>query len=118
MNLLELKPFIPAKDFKLSKKFYLDIGFTLEGCNNQLAHFSFQKKGFLLQNFYNKELASNMVLHLLVDDAHLWWKKWKNNKIDTTYNVLLSEPENQPWGMCDFTLHDPSGILWRISHSI
>ena len=30
---LDLKAFVPAKDFAVAKQFYLDLGFTLLGLN-------------------------------------------------------------------------------------
>jgi hypothetical protein len=30
-SVLDLKPFLPAKDYALAKQFYLDLGFTMMG---------------------------------------------------------------------------------------
>jgi hypothetical protein len=30
LKTVELKPFVPAKDFELSKRFYQDFGFTMK----------------------------------------------------------------------------------------
>jgi uncharacterized glyoxalase superfamily protein PhnB len=27
-------------------------------------------------------------------------------------------PQDQPWAMRDFTLFDPSGVLWRVAQNI
>ena len=118
MTAIELKPLIPAKDFKLSKAFYLELGFNLVFENDQMIQFSLDYTSFLLQNFYNSDLANNLVIHLLVDDALYYWHKWKQIKIDIKYQVLISEPQNQPWGMCDFVLKDPSGVLWRVGNQL
>src|SRR6266536_491516 len=47
----ELKPYLPAKDFEISKRFYTDLGFTLEwvGPDNALACFKIDSLRFLLQ---------------------------------------------------------------------
>jgi len=29
--------------------------------------------------------------------------------------VAVGEPTDQPWGMRDFTLFDPGGVLWRVA---
>jgi len=34
--------------------------------------------------------------------------------VEARFGVKASEPTDQPWGMRDFTLVDPSGVLWRI----
>jgi uncharacterized glyoxalase superfamily protein PhnB len=30
----------------------------------------------------------------------------------------VSPVQLQPWRMRDFTLHDPSGVLWRIAQNV
>lgn len=30
----------------------------------------------------------------------------------------VNPPENRPWGIRDFTIDDPTGVLWRIGQSI
>lgn len=77
---IELKAFLPAKDFELSKQFYQDLGFTLcWGEEVDLAylhygdHGSHGKVGFLLQRYYVKEFAENLMMHLLVKDVDAWW---------------------------------------------
>lgn len=34
------------------------------------------------------------------------------------YGVRADPPEDRPWGMRDFVLIDPSGVLWRIGTNI
>jgi len=36
-NVVDLKSFVPAKDFALSRRFYLDLGFTENVGNDQAA---------------------------------------------------------------------------------
>ena len=69
LRTVELKPFVPAKDFDLSKRFYRDIGFTLDSDAGGIAYFHHENVSFLLQNGYVKELADNLTLHLLVEDV-------------------------------------------------
>ena len=33
------------------------------------------------------------------------------------YKVLLTKIEKQPWGMLDFVLKDPTGVLWRFGQN-
>ena len=55
MTAVEVKAFVPAKDFDLSKRFYEDLGFSLAWASDALAYFRHGNSAFLLQNFYNKE---------------------------------------------------------------
>jgi len=69
LKTVELKAFIPAKDFELSKRFYQDLGFTLASDSGGIAYFHHNNVSFLLQNFYVKELAENLMMHLLVENV-------------------------------------------------
>ena len=73
---------------------------------------------FLLQNFYVKELAENLQMHLLVKDVDAWWAELQAKQISRTYGVEIGAPEDREWKMRDFTLVDPSGVLWRIAQNI
>ncbi len=118
LNTVELKAFVPAKDFALSKQFYQDIGFTLASDTDGIAYLHHQNVSFLLQNFYVKEHADNFMMHLLVESVDSWWKTIKERKISEKYGVKILPPEQRPWGMRDFVLFDPSGVLWRIAENI
>jgi predicted enzyme related to lactoylglutathione lyase len=122
---IELKAYVPAKDFELSKQFYQDVGFTLcWGTEGDLAYFhygdhgSHGKVGFLLQRFYVEEFAENLMMHLLVHDVDAWWAEIQSKRIAEKYGVRIDAPENMPWNMRDLVLVDPSGVLWRISQGL
>ena len=117
LNTIELKAFVPAKDFELSKQFYQDIGFTLASDADGIAYFHYENVSFLLQNFYMKELAENFMMHLLVENVDAWWSKIKESQIAKKYGVKILPPEQRPWRMRDFVLLDPSGVLWRIAEN-
>ena len=117
LKTIELKAFVPAKDFALSKQFYQDIGFTLASDEDGIAYFHHENVSFLLQNFYVKELAENLMMHLLVEDVDAWWAKFNAAAIAKKYSVKLGEIKQQPWRMRDFTLHDPSGVLWYFAQN-
>lgn len=117
LQTIELKAFIPAKNFELSKQFYQDMGFTLASDTDGVAYFHHGNVSFLLQNFYNKELAENLMLHLLVESVDAWWAKIQESNIAQKYGVNALPPEQRPWGMRDFVLIDPSGVLWRVAEN-
>lgn len=124
LAVIELKAHVPAKDFELSKRFYQDIGFTLCWSNEGLAYLHYgphgeeQKPGILLQDFYVKEFAENLQMHLLVKDVDAWWAHIEAKRILETYAVAGGPPEDRAWKMRDFVLVDPSGVLWRIAQPI
>jgi hypothetical protein len=121
---IELKAYLPAKDFELSKQFYQDIGFTLCWSNGGLALLHYGPCGepvpfgFLLQDHYVKEFAENLQMHLLVKDVDAWWAHIQAKQISQKYRVETGPPKDQEWKMRDLELFDPSGVLWRISQHI
>lgn len=68
LNTVELKAFIPAKDFEISKQFYTDLGFTKSSDSEDIAYFCQGNCSFLLQYFYEQKHADNFMMHLLVED--------------------------------------------------
>ncbi|WP_018266443.1 VOC family protein [Methylosinus sp. LW4] len=118
LRCVELKAFVPAKDFELSKRFYQELGFTLASDGDGVAYFHHETVSFLLQNFYVKEFAENLMLHLLVEDVDAWKAKVDESGIGARYGVKISDVQRQPWRMRDFTLVDPSGVLWRIGQNV
>jgi hypothetical protein len=124
LEALELKAHLPSKDFEVSKQFYQDIGFTLCWSSDGLALLHYGPHNvqgvpaILLQNYYVKELAENLQMHLLVKDVDAWWAHLQTKQITQRYGVDIGPPEDREWKMRDFTLVDPSGVLWRIAQNI
>ncbi|MFZ5549373.1 MAG: VOC family protein [Pseudomonadota bacterium] len=114
---VELKAFVPAKDFALSKRFYRDVGFTMASDSDGIAYFHHGDVSFLLQDFHEQGLAENLMLHLLVEDVDAWHHALAERDIAATYGVRIGPVEQQPWRMRDFVLFDPSGVLWRIAQN-
>ena len=67
LNTIELKAFVPAKYFELSKRYYQDLDFTLASDSDDIAYFHHENVSFPLRDFYVKELAENFMMHLLVE---------------------------------------------------
>jgi len=118
LTVIEIKAFVPSKDFELSKQFYVDIGFELKSVGGGVAYFSVGNSSFLLSSFYKKEHADCFTMHILVESADDWWESIKSSKVEESYNIKLGEPNDREWGIRDFTLIDPSGVQWRIGNNI
>jgi catechol 2,3-dioxygenase-like lactoylglutathione lyase family enzyme len=118
LTTIELKAFIPAKDFALSQQFYQDFGFECGWASDDLAYFHCGSASFLLQKFYVKEHADNFMMHLLVDDVEAWWQHVQTAGLADKYGVKTVPPTDQPWGMRDFVIIDPTGVLWRIAQNV
>ena len=118
LTTVEAKAFVPARDFALSKQFYQDLGFDLAWSDDHLAYLRHGNSSFLLQNFYNEEHAGNFMMHLLVNDVDAWWRHVQAQGIASKYGTKTEPPEDRPWGIRDFVLVDPTGVLWRIGQNI
>lgn len=117
LRVTEIKAFVPAKDFELSKQFYRDLGFTMASDGGGVAYFHFGDASFLLQDFCAENLAENFMMHLLVQDVDAWWRQVQASGVVAKYGVRVTGIEAQPWRMRDFCLTDPSGVLWRIGQN-
>jgi len=113
MRAVEIKAFVPARDFALSKCFYQDLGFTLAWSDDDLAYFRHDDSSFLLQNFSKEEPPDNLMMHLLVEDVDAWWQHVQEQKIIEKYGVNAEPPADRPWGMRDFV----TSVLWRIAQN-
>ncbi len=118
LNVTEIKAFVPAKDFELSKGFYTDLGFTMASEGGGIAYFHFGHVSFLLQDYCVEALAENFMMHILVQDVEAWWRHVQSTGVALKYGVSVGAIETQAWGMKDFCLFDPSGVLWRIGQNV
>lgn len=115
---VEIKAFVPARDFELSKRFYAALGFTLACDSDGVAYFHCGACSFLLQNFHVPAFAENLMMHLLVENVDDWYAHVQAQRIAEQFQVRVEAPVNQPWAMRDFVLFDPSGVLWRIAQNL
>ncbi len=118
LNVVELKAFVPAKDFALSKRFYQDLGFMLASDTEGVAYFHRGTSSFLLQDYWVEEFGRSFMMHLLVEDVDAWRQHIDDAGIAARYDVKVGPVELQPWRMRDFVLFDPSGVLWRIAQNV
>ena len=89
LTTIEIKAFVPAKDFDLSKRFYRDVGFDLAWSDDQLAYFRHGRSSFLLQNFYDETHAANFMMHLLVET---WTLGGLTSRPRVSSQPMTSEP--------------------------
>lgn len=115
-KVLDLKAFVPAKDFALSRRFYLDLGFHENWGNDQACELELDGYRFILQNFYVKEHADNFMMSLIVEDADEWWDHINRIGLLEKYDLYMAKPPAlQPWGLRVLYLTDPTGVLWHIA---
>jgi hypothetical protein len=109
------RPFLPARDFELSRRFYEALGFEklLDG---EVAIFGAGSGGFILQRYFQKEWAENSMMQLMVDDLDGWWAHIQALDLPGQFGVPAPKaPAMQPWGLRVAYLIDPSGVLWHVA---
>ena len=115
-KVLDLKCFVPARDFPLSRRFYLELGFTEKWGNDEVCEFELGAFRFLLQNFHVKQHAENFMMQLTVENADEWWEHIQNLGLAAKYQLSMAKPPVlQPWGLRVLFLTDPTGVLWHIA---
>lgn len=116
----ELKVFLPAKDYQLSRAFYVELGFDLawEAPEKTMAKFAIGSQMFMLHDWYEERVAQMMYMHLLVPDVEAWWAQVTDQRLAERYPIRVEPPADREWGIRDFVLVEPSGVLWRIGQNI
>lgn len=72
LTAVEIKAFVPTRDFERAEAFYRALGFELPWSSDELDCVRHGNASFLLQSFYVPEHAGNFMMHLLVENADDW----------------------------------------------
>lgn len=111
---ISMRPFIGAKDFELSRRFYRELGFEESVLSHNMSYFKTDGLGFYLQDAYVRDWIDNSMIFLEVADVARYWNELSALDLPAKYeNVRLVPIREYDWGSECF-LHDPSGILWHI----
>jgi hypothetical protein len=110
------RPFLPAKDYKTSLHFYEAIGFEADPLGETMAVLNLGPYAFLLQGYYVKAWADNMMMHVLVEDVGAWWRHIDSLGLAEKFGVAPpAAPRVEPWGLTVAYVWDPSGVLWHFA---
>jgi catechol 2,3-dioxygenase-like lactoylglutathione lyase family enzyme len=106
------RPFLPAKDFDVSKRFYEALGFE-KLLDSEVAIFRLGSSQFILQRYYLE--GANHMMQLMVDDLDEWWAHIEGLDLAAAFGVQPPRaPAMQPWGIRVAYVVDPSGVLWHV----
>ena len=115
-GICEFRPFLPAKDYPASLRFYEALGFESSAIGETMAQLSLGTHTFLLQGYYVKEWADNMMMHVLVEDVQAWWRHVDSLDLASRFDVKAPVPPRaEPWGLTVAYVFDPSGVLWHFA---
>jgi hypothetical protein len=113
MKFVSLEPFIPSgSDFDRSKDLFRELGFTTAWEAGDSAGFQRDGCGFILQNYDNKEFAENLMIHMKVSNAEVFWKLVTEKKLSEKFGIRITAPKQQPYGK-EVNLIDLAGVCWH-----
>ena len=115
----DLKVFVPAKDFALSKRFYAALGFHANWEEGDLAELEIGGVRFLLQNLYEPTWAGHFMFHARVDDAAAWARHARAVIASGDYpGTKVEGPREESWGFRVTYVWDPSGVLLHFAEPL
>jgi len=108
-----IRPFIGAKNFETSRRFYSDLGFTESVLSDGMSYFCSGNFGFYLQSAFVKDWVDNTMVFMEVENVNQFWQELVALDLPSKYEEVRIVPVRElPWGRECF-VHDPSGILWH-----
>jgi predicted lactoylglutathione lyase len=112
LNVTDIKPFIPAKDFELSQSFYQELGWISTWSDDDIAVMANSEHRFYLQNYYVKKWADNSMLYIGVESAQDWYEKVNGMVVGGSYpRIKVRRPKQESYGALVTYVWDPSGVL-------
>jgi len=106
LNVSDVRPFLPAKDF----------GWKVTYSDDNLALLEIGNQRFYLQAYYVKEWADNAMLHVTVEDAQSCHTQIKEFMASGRFpGARVSKPKQEPYGALVTYVWDPSGVLLHLA---
>ena len=110
------RPFLPARDFSTSLRFYEALGFQSHLLGEAMAELRLDAHAFILHHRDAEASASDAVMHVLVDNIQAWWRHFDSLDLAGQFAVPApAPPRAEPWGLTVVYLSDPSGTLWHFA---
>ncbi len=108
----DVRVFVPARDFSLSKQFYTALGWQLIYEGDGLAVLELAGVRFYLQDYYVKRWAENFMLHISVEDARAWYEHVRGILESGRFPLArVQPPKEEPYGALVTYVWDPAGVL-------
>jgi len=110
---LDVKIFVPAKDFKTSLDFYTQLGWQINWEHEgDLAELELAGTRLFLQNFYVKKWAENFMIYVSVENAQAWFEHVSAIKAPGDFpRIRVNPPKLEGHGDIVTYVWDPSRIL-------
>lgn len=116
------EPILPSRDLAETRAFYKKLGFEPWWGDGGPWEYEIVSRGNLVVHFFQE---SSLIPSEC--DSGCYWRVGDADALHGEFAALglpgagiprLTAPADQPWGMREFTLVDPSGNLVRIGHEL
>ena len=111
LSINEFKPYVPAKNFEISQRFYCALGFNKAEGWGGTVDFELNGYSFRLQDYYVKQWAENFMVVIGVDDAHGWYAKTSEMEASKAFPGMGVKPVEIVETSLVLHVSDPSGVL-------
>jgi len=112
----DIRSFVSAKDFGMSKDFYVALGGVIEWSDEKMALVELGGHRFYIQDYFVKEWADNTMLHITVADAQSCFAQISALLAGGGFpGARVSAPKQEPYGALVSYVWDPSGILLHLA---
>lgn len=119
LKVTDVKVFVPARNFQLSRAFYEALGWTTNWVHEEgLAEMELGGTRFLLQNYYRKAWANNFMFYINVEDVEAWYRQISEVLAQNDFGKARVEaPQKQPHQDTVCFVWDPSGVLLHFAQA-
>jgi len=114
------EPILPARDLAEIREFYGRLGFRAWFGEASAWPYEIVSRGNLVLHFYLdtalNPAGNSAGCYWRLEDADMLYHEFAALELPGEGIPRLTPPADQPWGMREFALVDPSGNLMRIGH--
>lgn len=116
------EPILPSRDLDETRAFYKALGFRAWFNGANWEGYEIFSRGHLVVHFFLQRgleaTKNDSGCYLRVTDADGCYEAWKTMNVAEAGVPRMTAPRNEPWGMREFTIVDPSGNRLRIGHDL
>ena len=116
------EPILPALNLDETRAFYERLGFVAWWKGRGPFTYEIVSRGHLVVHFFEEPGLTpgenEATCYWRVKDADRFYQEFARLNLPSEGIPRLTVPADQPWGMREFTLVDPSGNLVRVGHDL
>lgn len=113
------EPILPSQDLGVTRSFYESLGFKAGYFDDR---YDILRRGNLVVHLEQREdlipAANRTSCYFRVADADLLYREFASLGLPSEGLPHLTAPQDESWGMREFTLKDPAGNLIRVGHEL